>query len=655
MKIKLFVVLLVAISFSKANAQNFEFGKVSIAELEEKTHLIDTSAVAAILFKKGKTDFSYTEGAGFSTFNVYEFRIKIYKKEGFSLANQKVSYYVGYENLNDDKVRFSNAVTYNLENGKIVKTKLNSEGAFNTKINKFWNQATITLPNVKVGSVIEFKYVLESENVVRLPDFDFQFDIPVNFFEYRTEIPEFFIYSSSLKGNAKIDTEVEVIDSGKRYAYGFKQINKVCNSRNVPALKNERFVDNTSNYSGSIINELKRSRLPNSPVVDYASSWEGVAKTIYKDKSFGDELKLKDYFSDDLKVLIQDISDPKERLNMVFKFVQNRMNWNKELGYYVDKGVEKAYQERTGNVAEINFMLISMLKTAGIKANPVLVSTIENGISIFPNRTGFNYVIATAEIYGEKILLDATNRFTTPNILPLNLLNWKGRLIREDGFSEAIELIPAIVSEDDYTLKATIKPDSGKIEGKLTVNRTDYSAFNFREINASKTEDIYIEGLENDLNKIEIKDYSIKNIKENLAEPVVENFNFTSNNSFDVIQENIYLNPILFFTDIKNPFIQEEREMPIYFGYPHRYIYNVTLELPDGYIVESLPEPKQIALGNNEAMYTMSVINKVDKILIKLEKEINKPVFASTDYIMLKDFFHKIIVSQNEKIVLKKI
>jgi len=41
--------------------------------------------------------------------------------------------------------------------------------------------------------------------------------------------------------------------------------------------------------------------------------------------------------------------------------------------------------------------------------------------------------------------------------------------------------------------------------------------------------------------------------------------------------------------------------------------------------------------------------------LIKLEKEINKPVFASTDYIMLKDFFHKIIVSQNEKIVLKKI
>ena len=68
------------------------------------------------------------------------------------------------------------------------------------KINKYWNQATITLPNVKVGSVIEFKYVLKSENVVRLPNFEIQYDVPVNFFEYKTEIPEFFIYKTLFVG-----------------------------------------------------------------------------------------------------------------------------------------------------------------------------------------------------------------------------------------------------------------------------------------------------------------------------------------------------------------------------------------------------------------------------------------------------------------------
>lgn len=652
---KLFALLLVAIFYSKANAQVFELGKVSITELEEKMHPIDSTASAAILFKRGLTSFSYTNGSGFSTYNIYEFRIKIYKQEGLSWSNQKILYSVGFKNLNDDKVRFLSGVTYNLENGKIVKTKLKSEGSFNTKINKFWSQATITLPNVKVGSVIEFKYVLESENVARLPDFDFQYDIPVNFFEYRTEIPEFFIYSSSLKGNVKIDTEVDVIDSAKPYAYEFKQINKVSSSQNIPALKAEKFVDNVNNYSGSIVNELKRGRFPNRTAVDYASTWEGVATTIYKDKSFGDELKLKDYFSEDLKFLLENISDSKERLNVIFKFVQDKMNWNKENGYYVDKGVEKAYQERTGNVAEINFILISMLKAAGIKVSPVLVSTIENGIPKYPNRTVFNYVIAAAEIYGHKILLDATNKFTSPNVLPLNLLNWKGRLIKEDGTSEAVELIPEIISEDNYTLKAIIKPDLAKIEGMLAIKRTDYSAFNFREINANKNEGLYIEGLENDLSKIEIKDYKIENKTKDLTNPVFENFNFTSNNSFDTIQEKIYLNPILFFTDSKNPFVQEERVMPVYLGYPHRYVYNVTLDLPYGYVIESIPESIHFVTDNKGALYTMNIIREENKIKIEVVKEINKALFATEDYNMLKDFFQKVIDKQNEKIVLKKI
>ncbi|MES2575156.1 MAG: DUF3857 domain-containing protein [Bacteroidota bacterium] len=654
MKIKLIIFLFI-ISFLNIYGQKFELGKVSISELQEKMHPTDTSAVAAILFKKGETFFTYTNGTGFTANHVYEFRIKIYKPEGLSWANQKVSYYVGYENLNDDTVRFSNSVTYNLEDGVIVKTKLNSEGTFKNKINKYWNQATISLPNVKVGSVIEFKYVLKSENLVRLPDFDFQYDIPVNFFEYKTEIPEFFIYKSLLIGGMEIETKAEVVDSKQIYANGYKQINRIYTSKNIPALKKEKFVDNINNYIGSIQNELERKRFPDMPVVDYADTWEGVAKTIYKDKDFGDELKLKDYFLEDLKGLLQNPSTPKERLNTIFKFVQNKMNSIKEKRYYVDKGVKKAYETRTGNVAEINFILISMLKTAGIETNPVLVSTIENGIPVFPNRTVFNYVIAAAEIDGQKILLDATNKFTTPNVLPLNLLNWKGRLIKEDGSSEEIELIPAIKSKDDYSLKVTIKPDSGQLEGMLNVKRTNYSAFNFREINTDKSEDIYLEALENNLSKIEIKDYKIENKTEDLAKPVIENFNFTLSNSYDVIGGKIFLKPILFFTDNNNPFVQEQRQMPIYFGYPHQLIYNVSIELPHGYIVESIPESIRLVTENKDTSYTMSVINEDGTIQIKVIKEINKAIFAAEDYDMLKDFFQQMIDRQNEKIVLKKI
>ena len=655
MKQLAFSTIIFFVSILKISAQNFEFGKVLKSELEEKFHKIDTNAVAAILFKNGKTYFSYDSNSGFTANHTFEFRIKIYKQEGLSWANQKVLYYVGYDNLKDDSVRFSSAVTYNLEDGIIVKTKLNSEGDFKNKINKFWNEATIILPNVKVGSVIEYKYVLKSDNLVRLPDFDFQYDIPVNFFRYKTEIPEFFIYNSLLKGTAEIESSLELTDSDRSYAIGYKQINKVYSSQNIPALKKEKFVDNFDNYKGSILNELEKSRFPDWPVSDYASTWESVAKTVFKDKHFGKELSLKDYFSEDLKNLLQKTKNPVERLNVIFKFVQNSMNWNKKNGYYIDKGVEKAYQERTGNIAEINIILIAMLKNAGIKVSPVLVSTIENGIPVFPNRTVFNYVIGAAEINGQQFLLDATNKFTTPNILPLNLLNWKGRLIKENGDSEEIELIPLSLSEDEYILKGKIMPLAVKIEGTLIAKKTDYSAFNFREINAHKKEDVYIEELEDEIKNIQIKDYSIINRNEGFEKPVIENYNFILNNSFEVTGKNIFLNPLLFFTDTKNPFVQEERQMPIYFGYPHRYIYNISLELPNEYVIESIPKPIRIVSENRELSFTMNIVYEENKIKLKVIKEINKAIFAVDDYYILKDFFKLIIEKENVKIILKKL
>jgi hypothetical protein len=65
------------------------------------------------------------------------------------------------------------------------------------------------MPNVKVGSVIEFKYILKSENVVTFP-FNMQYSIPVNYCEYKTEIPEFYIYKPVATGFVKVNTEQKI-------------------------------------------------------------------------------------------------------------------------------------------------------------------------------------------------------------------------------------------------------------------------------------------------------------------------------------------------------------------------------------------------------------------------------------------------------------
>ena len=67
MLFKKLTLILFLIIFSNSNAQKFDLGKVSLAELQEKEHPKDPSAVAAILFKKGNVTFEYDQNAGFFT------------------------------------------------------------------------------------------------------------------------------------------------------------------------------------------------------------------------------------------------------------------------------------------------------------------------------------------------------------------------------------------------------------------------------------------------------------------------------------------------------------------------------------------------------------------------------------------------------------
>jgi len=654
--------LLILFSFTKVNAQNFELGKVSITELKEKQHPKDTSAVAAVLFKNGKTSFNYYKTNGLVAVTEVTMRIKIYKKEGSDWANFTLPYYVGYENYNDDVVKFSNAVTYNLENGSIVKTKLNSEGSFKKNVNEYWNEASITLPNVKVGSVIEFKYILKTENIVKFPVFNFQEKIPVNYAEYTTIIPYFFTYKPIQVGFIDIKMDSKVVDgsfsfddkNSQTVNLNFRQLKTKYTAENNSALKEENFIDNFQNYQSSLHHELEKTNFPDEKEKNYSKDWDGVTKTIYADKEFGIELQESSYLLNDLKTILKDIDSKEERLAIVFNFVQNRMNWNNKYGYYIDKGVKQAYIDKTGNVAEINFILISMLKLAGLDASPVLVSTKEHGIPVFPNRTVFNYVIAAVGIDGNQVLLDATHKYTTQNILPLNVLNWKGRLIKQEGFSQEIDLVPTKASGKYYTLMLKIDAN-GNMNGKYRLQMTDYEAYAFREKYAEMNTDSYLEKLENDLSGIKIQDYSIDNKKKDLVNPIIENFTFTANNQCEIIADKIYINPMLFYTQSYNPFFQEKRQMPIYFGYPEHEKYNISFEIPEGYTVESIPQPMKISTDGKDLYFSINAVSQENRIQLLVTKEINMAKVSADFYETIKDFYQKMIDKQNEKIVLKKI
>ena len=142
--------------------------------------------------------------------------------------------------------------------GKIEKTVLNDEGKFKDNVNKFWTVKTITMPNVKEGSIIEFEYIVEESGIGTPNKWNFQQKIPVNYSEFITSIPYFFNFNKSQKGFIFPKVSIERgLDRPE-----FEETKTTYVARNMPALKEEAFVNNVDNYTSSISHELSALSIP---------------------------------------------------------------------------------------------------------------------------------------------------------------------------------------------------------------------------------------------------------------------------------------------------------------------------------------------------------------------------------------------------------
>jgi len=654
-------------------AQNYDFGKVSKEELVEKFYPLDSTASAAYLYKYRKSYFNYVQdyvqGDGFELITEVQERVKIYSQEGFDKATKEILLY--HSGQGREKVSSIKGYTYNLVNGKVEESKLGKDGIYDSDYNKYWDQIKFTMPNIKQGSVIEFKYTISSPFVSKIDEFELQDDIPIKKIEAIFEAPEYFKFKVNTKGYlmavAKRETKSDKITfNNKTRIVGATQTTSYRSSdlsflknvdrydlSNVPALKEEPYVDNIDNYRSAAGYELSYTDFPQAPIKYYSTTWEDVVKTIYDNQSFGDELDKTGYYDEDVNALIGSISDPLARIAIIYDFVRSKVRWNGYYGKFCDDGVKSAYKGQSGNVAEINLMLTSMLRFAGLNSNPVLVSTRENGIPLFPTIDGYNYVISCVELPQGTILLDATNKYGGPNILPVRTLNWEGRIIRKDKSSSTISLYPNDKSENKITMLTKLSED-GNLQGGIRFFKTNHNAMIFREDYMPSDKDKFIENLENSYNSMEISDFNVKNDLD-LSKPILESLKFSLENQADIINDKIYFSPLFFLKSKENPLKLEKREFPVDFGFPSLTSYTITINLPEGYKVESIPEPSGILLPDNLGSYKYNISSRVNAVQVSIETEINESRISPIYYEILKTYFSKILEKESEQIVLTKI
>lgn len=665
-------ILLFSMCFSVSLiAQDFGFGKISKEELQEKFNPLDSTAIATYLYKNRRTYFEYQQYRGFELVTEIQERIKIYNNEGFDYATKKVILHKG--GSDEEKISSLKAYTYNLIDGKIEETKLEKNGIFDTEQSKYRNETKFTMPDIKEGSVIEYKYKIYSPFYWNIEDFVFQHDIPVKKIEAIFEAPEYFNFKVNMKGFLAIipknETKRDKITFNNKSRSGtdghsamqttysssnieFEKSVSIYNLDNVPALKEEPYVNSINNYRSSIQYELSYTKFPETPIKYYSTTWEDVVKTIYESSNFGDELNKTGYYENDIDGIISTVSDPVRRTALIFDFVKSKVKWNGYYGKYTDDGVRKVYKNQVGNVAEINLMLISMLRYAGLDAFPVLVSTRQNGIPLFPTREGYNYVVCYVKLPEGIILLDATNKYGMPNVLPFRALNWQGRVIAEHGGSELIDLYPKEISKISTYLMVDLD-EKGTIKGGYRIIKTNHNAMLYREEYLEAKKEGYLEKLENKYKGMEISDFEVKNDID-LYKPVVESYKFEKESQVDIIGDKIYFSPLLFLKTTENPFKLEKREFPVDFGFPTSKKYMITINFPEGYKIESTPEPVVMMLPEDLGSYKYNIISNENKIQLVIDTEINQPIISPVYYNALKEYFSKIIEVENGQIVLTK-
>ncbi|WP_019038152.1 DUF3857 domain-containing protein [Psychroflexus tropicus] len=654
-KLLTFTFLLFSIINLFAQHKPRELKEVTLEMLRERQSSLDSTTAAEVLYEKGKVTFSVLDG--FQYKYVVVRRIKIYNQEGYDEANVQIPYFVGELNSDRESVSKIDGYVYYEEDGEVERDKIRNRDVFDLDLSEMWEAKKFTIPRIQDGVIIEYSYTIDSPHINNLPKWVFQDDIPTRYSEYTTRIPnEYIAYNIRTQGYLAFESSRNIVEGNLFVGTGTMRTTveeTISVALDVPKIEEEPYLNNIDNYLPTISYELSSFRTNKyGTQKSVARTWDDVVKTMSESDSYERELARTRYFEDDLNRILKDLSLPEDKMNAIFEFVKTKMTWNEKERKYTSDKLHRVYEEGLGNSADINLMLTAMLRAAGLDANPIISSTISKGVPLFPTLSGFNYVFTHVDINGQEFLLDATEEFSSPNVLPKRLLNWNGTVIKENGF-KTIDLVPSLHSSKKYQIQAELN-DKGEILGKCRIISQDQFALKTRKLIYKKSPEELKLRYEKNFNAAKINDISSLNLKDR-SKPLVENFSFSGKEKFvEEIGNKLYLSPMLFLKMEENPFKKEKRIYPVDFTHPRILEYFIVIKIPSDYKIDYIPKQEILQLGNDVSKLTYLVNGNQNIISVNVKHEINTPIILPQDYKNLRDFYISLMNKENEKIVLVK-
>ena len=675
----------ITFSFS-LTAQNapIKYGKIEIADLQMKVYPKDTAAEAVILGDVSRAYFNYDDSND-RFFVVYERhrRIKILKKSGYDWATVKVSLYKSSNGRGEESLYDLKGATYNVENGQIQKEKLDKESIFSDKGDDNHSVKRFAFSKVKEGSIIEYSYSIKSDFFYNFRDWAFQTSIPVAWSEFSVQVPSYFNYRQLMQGyeslvvntqnsgemSFTIKTETSRGTTGNTAPVGaiptrpstsIETVNTPSKEfrwamKDVPAIRSEPFMTTIDDYVAKMSFELSSTSFPGSLVKNYSDSWESLNDRLMENESFGGQLNRSGFLKDMAMLIKTTQKDTIQQIGMAYNLIKQAMTYDGRETFYIGSTLKKALETKTGNVADINLMLVALLRELGYQANPVILSTRDNGrvLEGYVLLSKFNYVVAHVDIGGKDLLMDATATNTPLGVLPMRCLNGQGRLISKNN-TRWIELYSNQKISETGIGQFDLNADN-TAKGDLNISYIGYNGINERRKYIQKGKDKYLEDFKKSNPNWQMAKTDIQN-SEDITKPFSLNNQLTVNDFANIAGERIYFNPMMYNSQKENPFKNPERKFPVDFGTLIEENYVGTYTLPAGYAVEEIPKSLKLSLPEEGGRFTYIVSSSQEegKIIISSKVVLKKSTFYAEEYETLRKFYDQIVQKHAEQIVLKK-
>lgn len=582
-----------------------------------------------------------------STFHETDYaRIKILTEEGRKYADIEIPFIKGRGNIHGIKARTIRP------DGKIA----NFDGkVYDTTVVKArglkFLAKTFTLPDVQVGSIIEYHYTYDWENYIYDSRWILSEELFTKHAKFSLKQYERFAISWSWPVGLPDGTQPPKA-----------QGNTIrLETHNVPAFHIEDYMppENTLKYR-----------------VDFVYSEENVEKDV--DKFWKEEGKKQngrvESFVGKRKAMEQAVAQivspgdpPETKLQKIYGRVQQLRNLSferekteeeKKREKIKDVGnVEELLKRGYGNGREITWLFLGLARAAGFEAYPVLVSRRDQYFfnRNLKNPAELNDNVVLVKLSGKDVYFDPGTEYTPYGLLPWPETAVQGLRLDKDGGGWVQTSLPESATSRIERKAALKLTNEGALEGKLTVTFTGLEAMERRIEERNQDEATRKKFLED-----QIKEYIPVGIEVDLtnkpdwgssAPTLVAEYDLKVPGWVSGAGRRALLPVGLFGNTEKHVFEHADRIHPIYFQFPFEKYDDVTIELPMGWKVSSLPPPQnqdakavQYTIKAEDQKGTLRVTRKVRMDLLMVEKQ---------SYPILRNFFQVVKTGDEQQIVLQ--